>query len=134
MKFFFLSRPFINSNPSDRLFLRMATPYIIPPKIVLCDALKVLMIRSRNCVKDMFFVCALALALLYRFILKMLIILNLLFEILYLYLPLNFSDVFLQTERREKYEKENSLTLADEVDRVKMEVEQEKAELQVRIH
>lgn len=134
MKIFFLSRPFINSNPSDRLFLRMATPYIIPPKIVLCDALKVLMIRSRNCVKDMFFVCALALALLYRFILKMLIILNLLFEILYLYLPLNFSDVFLQTERREKYEKENSLTLADEVDRVKMEVEQEKAELQVRIH
>ena len=82
----------------------------------------------------MFFVCALALTLLYRFILKMLIILNLLFEILYLYLPLNFSDVFLQTERREKYEKENSLTLADEVDRVKMEVEQEKAELQVRIH
>lgn len=92
------------------------------------------MIRSRNCVKDMFFVCALALTLLYRFILKMLIILNLLFEILYLNLPLNFSDVFLQTERREKYEKENSLTLADEVDRVKMEVEQEKAELQVRIH
>ena len=88
------------------------------------------MIRSRNCVKDMFFACALALALLYRFILK----LNLLFEILYLDLPLNFSDVFLQTERREKYEKENSLTLADEVDRVKMEVEQEKAELQVRIH
>lgn len=130
MKFFFLSRPFINSNPSDRLFLRMATPYIIPPKIVLCDALKVLMICSRNCVKDMFFACALALALLYRFILK----LNLLFEILYLDLPLNFSDVFLQTERREKYEKENSLTLADEVDRVKMEVEQEKAELQVRIH
>ena len=82
----------------------------------------------------MFFVCALALALLYRFILKMLIILNLLFEILYLNLPLNFFDVFLQTERREKYEKENSLTLADEVDRVKMEVEQEKAELQVRIH
>lgn len=82
----------------------------------------------------MFFACALALTLLYRFILKMLIILNLLFEILYLYLPLNFSDVFLQTERREKYEKENSLTLADEVDRVKMEVEQEKAELQVRIH
>lgn len=81
-----------------------------------------------------FFACALALALLYRFILKMLIILNLLFEILYLNLPLNFSDVFLQTERREKYEKENSLTLADEVDRVKMEVEQEKAELQVRIH
>ena len=80
------------------------------------------------------FACALALTLLYRFILKMLIILNLLFEILYLYLPLNFSDVFLQTERREKYEKENSLTLADEVDRVKMEVEQEKAELQVRIH
>lgn len=74
---FFLSRPFINSNPSVRLFLRMATPYIIPPKIVLCDALKVLMIRSRNCVKDMFFACALALALLYRFILKMLIILNL---------------------------------------------------------
>ena len=82
----------------------------------------------------MFFACALALTLLYRFILKMLIILNQLFEILYLYLPLNFSDVFLQTERREKYEKENSLTLADEVDRVKMEVEQEKAELQVRIH
>ena len=80
------------------------------------------------------FACALALTLLYRFVLKMLIILNLLFEILYLYLPLNFSDVFLQTERREKYEKENSLTLADEVDRVKMEVEQEKAELQVRIH
>ena len=52
---FFLSRPFINSNPSDRLFLRMATPYIIPPIIVLCDALKVLMIRSRNCVKNMFF-------------------------------------------------------------------------------
>ena len=134
MNFFFLSRPFINSNPSDRLFLRMATPYIIPPIIVLCDALKVLMIRSRNCVKDIFFACALALTLLYRFILKMLIILNLLFEILYLNLPLNFSDVFLQTERREKYEKENSLTLADEVDRVKMEVEQEKAELQVRIH
>ena len=84
--------------------------------------------------KICFFAYALALALLYRFILKMLIILNLLFEILYLYLPLNFSDVFLQTERREKYEKENSLTLADEVDRVKMEVEQEKAELQVRIH
>ena len=55
MEFFFLSRPFINSNPSVRLFLRMATPYIIPPIIVLCDALKVLMIRSRNCVKNMFF-------------------------------------------------------------------------------
>ena len=36
-----------------------------------------------------------------------------------------------QSERREKHEKENALTLADEVDRVKMEVEQEKAELQV---
>ena len=59
MKFFFLSRPFINSNPSDRLFLRMAIPYIIPPKIVLCNASKVLMICSRNCVKDMFFcVCS----------------------------------------------------------------------------
>lgn len=48
-----------------------------------------------------------------------------------------FSSVFLcvvfsfQSERREKHEKENALTLADEVDRVKMEVEQEKAELQV---
>lgn len=38
---------------------------------------------------------------------------------------------FFQSERREKHEKENALTLADEVDRVKMEVEQEKAELQV---
>nr|XP_058950704.1 kinesin-like protein unc-104 isoform X1 [Pocillopora verrucosa] len=38
----------------------------------------------------------------------------------------------IETERREKYEKENSLTLADEVDRVKMEVEQEKAELQLK--
>ena len=37
---FFLSRPFINSNPSVRLFLWMATPYIIPPIIVLCDAWK----------------------------------------------------------------------------------------------
>ena len=46
-----------------------------------------------------------------------------------------FSSLFLcyffQSERREKHEKENALTLADEVDRVKMEVEQEKAELQV---
>lgn len=39
---------------------------------------------------------------------------------------------FFQSERREKHEKENALTLADEVDRVNMEVEQEKAELQVR--
>lgn len=38
---------------------------------------------------------------------------------------------FFQSERREKHEKENAATLADEVDRVKMEVEQEKAELQV---
>ena len=37
-----------------------------------------------------------------------------------------------QSERREKHEKENALTLEEEVDRVKMEVEQEKAELQVR--
>lgn len=38
----------------------------------------------------------------------------------------------IETERREKHEKENALTLADEVDRVKMEVEQEKAELQLK--
>ena len=39
---------------------------------------------------------------------------------------------FFQSERRQKHEKENEATLADEVDRVKMEVEQEKAELQVK--
>ena len=48
--------------------------------------------------------------------------------------PLGQLDVFFffQSERRQKHEKENEATLADEVDRVKMEVEQEKAELQVK--
>ena len=44
-----------------------------------------------------------------------------------------FFIILFQSERREKHEKENAATLADEVDRVKMEVEQEKAELQVNI-
>lgn len=39
---------------------------------------------------------------------------------------------FLQSERREKHEEENARTLEEEVDRVKMEKEQEQAELQVR--
>ncbi|XP_015758048.1 PREDICTED: kinesin-II 85 kDa subunit-like isoform X1 [Acropora digitifera] len=38
----------------------------------------------------------------------------------------------IESERREKHEKENAATLADEVDRVKMELEQEKAELQLK--
>lgn len=42
--------------------------------------------------------------------------------------------IIFQSERREKHERENAATLADEVDRVKMEVEQEKAELQVTWH
>ena len=42
--------------------------------------------------------------------------------------------IIFQSERREKHERENAATLADEVDRVKMEVEQEKAELQVTRH
>ena len=45
-----------------------------------------------------------------------------------------FVTRFFQSERREKHEKENAATLADEVDRVKMEVEQEKAELQVNLN
>lgn len=40
--------------------------------------------------------------------------------------------VFFQSERREKHEEENARTLEEEVDRVKMEKEQEQAELQVR--
>ena len=40
---------------------------------------------------------------------------------------------FRQSEQRDKQEKENAQTLADEVDRAKMEVEQEKADLQVSI-
>ena len=39
---------------------------------------------------------------------------------------------FFQSERREKHEEENARTLEEEVDRVKMEKEQEQAELQVR--
>ncbi|XP_032237821.2 kinesin-II 85 kDa subunit isoform X2 [Nematostella vectensis] len=38
----------------------------------------------------------------------------------------------LESEQRDKLEKENAQTLAEEVDRVKMEIEQEKAELQLK--
>lgn len=55
MEFFFCLDRLSTAIPQTGFFLRMATPYIIPPIIVLCDALKVLMIRSRNCVKNMFF-------------------------------------------------------------------------------
>lgn len=49
----------------------------------------------------------------------------------YLSRSTNFIVNRFQSERREKHERANAATLADEVDRVKMEVEQEKAELQV---
>lgn len=41
--------------------------------------------------------------------------------------------IFSQAEQREKVEKENAQTLADEVDRIKMEIEQEKADLKVTL-
>ena len=43
-------------------------------------------------------------------------------------IPISF-----QVEQREKAEKENAQTLADEVDRIKMEIEQEKADLKVSL-
>lgn len=38
----------------------------------------------------------------------------------------------IKAEQREKMEKENQQTLADEIDRIKLETEQEKAELKVK--
>ena len=45
--------------------------------------------------------------------------------------PLNRILFSFQSEERDKMEKENAQTLADEIDKLKMETEQEKAELQV---
>ena len=39
--------------------------------------------------------------------------------------------IYLQAEQRESMEKENQATLADEIDRAKMETDHEKAELKV---
>jgi len=43
------------------------------------------------------------------------------------------ANKFVQVEQRERMEKENQQTLADEIDRIKIETEQEKNELKVFI-
>ena len=46
--------------------------------------------------------------------------------------PLFNSYFLIKSEQRDRYEKENAATLVEEADRIKMESEQEKADLQVQ--